>query len=51
MDNTELSCSEYEKHAATATFSKYEVWFGEWSLATDVCAMWLGAFNDANTNA
>lgn len=25
---------------------KYEVWIGEWSLATDVCAMWLGGFND-----
>ena len=28
---------------------KYEVWVGEWSLATDVCAMWLGGFNDSNT--
>lgn len=27
----------------------YEVWLGEWSLATDVCAHWLGGFNDANT--
>ena len=30
---------------------KYEVWVGEWSLATDVCATWLGGFNDANTDA
>lgn len=22
---------------------------GEWSLATDVCALWLGGFNDNNT--
>jgi len=28
---------------------KYDVWVGEWSLATDVCAMWLGGFNDNNT--
>ena len=28
---------------------KYPVWVGEWSLATDVCAMWLGGFNDSNT--
>ena len=28
---------------------KYDVWVGEWSLATDVCAMWLGGFNDSNT--
>jgi hypothetical protein len=27
----------------------FEVWLGEWSLATDVCAFWLGGFNDANT--
>lgn len=29
---------------------KYPVWIGEWSLATDVCAHWLGGFNDANTH-
>ena len=28
---------------------KYPIWVGEWSLATDVCALWLGGFNDANT--
>jgi hypothetical protein len=28
---------------------KYEVWYGEWSLATDTCAHWLGGFNDGNT--
>jgi hypothetical protein len=28
---------------------KYPVWVGEWSLATDVCAQWLGGFNDSNT--
>ena len=27
---------------------KYDVWVGEWSLATDVCATWLGGFNNAN---
>jgi len=30
---------------------KYDVWVGEWSLATDVCATWLGGFNDSNTDA
>jgi len=30
---------------------KYPVWVGEWSLATDVCATWLGGFNDANTHS
>jgi len=27
-----------------------EVWWGEWALATDNCAHWLGGFNDANPN-
>ena len=26
---------------------KYPVWVGEWSLATDHCAMWLQGFNDS----
>ena len=26
---------------------KYDVWVGEWSLATDICAMWLGGFNES----
>ena len=26
---------------------KYPVWVGEWSLATDACAMWLSGFNDS----
>merc|ERR1712051_645247 len=29
---------------------QYDVWVGEWSLASDVCALWLGGFNDANTD-
>ena len=24
----------------------YDTWMGEWSLATDTCAHWLGGFND-----
>jgi len=28
---------------------KYEVWVGEWSLATDDCAFWLGNFNDGGS--
>ena len=34
----------------TAPNVKYPVWVGEWALATDVCATWLGGFNDANTD-
>lgn len=32
-----------------AGYVKYPIWVGEWSLATDVCAHWLGGFNDSNT--
>lgn len=45
----EDSCKDYESNAGYADQFKYEVWFGEWSLATDVCAHWLGGFNDGNT--
>ena len=43
------SCDDYEQNAAYAEQFKYQVWFGEWALATDVCALWLGGFNDGNT--
>eukprot|EP00356_Strombidium_inclinatum_P002638 CAMPEP_0170478802 /NCGR_PEP_ID=MMETSP0208-20121228/254_1 /TAXON_ID=197538 /ORGANISM="Strombidium inclinatum, Strain S3" /LENGTH=480 /DNA_ID=CAMNT_0010751117 /DNA_START=15 /DNA_END=1457 /DNA_ORIENTATION=- len=42
-------CDAYTAEAAKADDFKMPVWFGEWSLATDVCAFWLGGFNDANT--
>ena len=49
MNTTQQFCDDYEKNAQTATDAiKYDVWWGEWSLATDVCATWLGGFNDAN---
>lgn len=41
-------CDSYQG-LAEAYNIKYDVWVGEWSLATDVCAMWLGGFNDNNT--
>ena len=28
----------------------YDLWMGEWSLATDTCAHWLGGFNDRQNN-
>lgn len=46
----EAFCDEYEKENKIADDIKYEVWIGEWSLATDVCAHWLGGFNDGNTD-
>lgn len=44
-------CSEYATRLSLANSVKYDIWVGEWSLATDVCALWLGGFNDANANA
>ena len=42
-------CDGYRNSLQGATDIKYDVWVGEWSLATDVCALWLGGFNDNNT--
>lgn len=42
-------CDEYGANLANAGNIKYDIWVGEWSLATDVCALWLGGFNDSNT--
>jgi len=44
-------CDEYGGNIGNALNFKYDVWVGEWSLATDVCALWLGGFNDSNTDA
>ena len=44
-------CDEYGADMSHLQEVKYPVWVGEWSLATDVCALWLGGFNDANTDA
>ena len=49
MNTVEQFCDDYESNAAYAAYIKYDVWFGEWSLATDVCATWLGGLNDGNT--
>ena len=46
-----MYCNEMEARMLVAETIKYDVWVGEWSLATDVCATWLGGFNDANTDA
>ena len=42
-------CDGYGWTLSNAKNVKYPVWVGEWSLATDVCALWLGGFNDNNT--
>jgi len=50
--NLQHYCDGYEGSLKwTADQLKYDVWVGEWALATDVCALWLGGFNDANTTA
>jgi hypothetical protein len=43
-------CDDYGGTIRNMNDIKYPVWVGEWSLATDVCAFWLGGFNDSNTS-
>lgn len=40
-------CDHYVNTLSEANLIKYDVWVGEWALATDVCAMWLAGFNDS----
>lgn len=48
---TQDACDDYETVISQqADRLKYPVWLGEWALATDVCAWWLGGFNSANTH-
>jgi glucan 1,3-beta-glucosidase len=42
-------CQDYINANEGLSEIKYDVWIGEWSLATDTCAMWLGGFNDGNS--
>jgi glucan 1,3-beta-glucosidase len=49
QDDIGKYCDSYGGDLANAQNFKAEVWIGEWSLATDVCALWLGGFNDNNT--
>jgi len=39
-------CALYQGETLKARDIKYDVWFGEWALATDNCAHWLNGFND-----
>ena len=38
----------YKVLVSAAGRVKYDVWVGEWSLATDMCGMWLAGFNDSD---
>lgn len=42
-------CQKYKAHMKLMEGHKYEVWIGEWSLATDTCAFWLDNFNDSKS--
>lgn len=46
LDQIEQLCYIAENEAARAQGIKYPVWFGEWSLGTDTCLLWIGGFND-----
>jgi|APCry1669188879_1035177.scaffolds.fasta_scaffold224724_1 hypothetical protein len=46
MFNINDYCDVYHNELKVALDIKYDVWIGEWSLATDICGHWLGGFND-----
>ena len=48
-NTTTQFCDQYKGISELAKTFSMDIWIGEWSLATDVCAMWLGGFNDGNT--
>ena len=50
LDTPGKYCDYYGGMISNAKNFKYEVWVGEWSLATDACATWLGGFNDGNVD-
>lgn len=46
MNTTQQVCDGYAQNISNNVADvKYPVWVGEWSLATDVCAMFLLGFN------
>lgn len=51
MDTVGEYCDKYKSVLLDEQIRtiKYPIWVGEWSLATDACATWLGGFNDHNT--
>jgi len=51
LGNTDVAtvCQSYKEHLEMIQGHKYEVMMGEWALATDDCAFWLGNFNDGGS--
>lgn len=49
QDSIQGYCDGYQREFEHQDLIKYPTWVTEWSLATDVCAMWLGGFNDNNS--
>ena len=43
-------CDDIGNEMSMAKQIKYDVWVGEWSLATDTCAHWLEGFNNGGTS-
>jgi len=48
-ESVDAVCQKYKDHMKMLDGHKYEVWVGEWSLATDTCAFWLDNFNDSKS--
>jgi|TARA_B110000285_G_C15043995_1_gene573304 glucan 1,3-beta-glucosidase len=46
-DTVAEACKAYDDDVSRLVgHTKYPVWVGEWSFATDNCAHWLGGFNN-----
>ena len=50
VTSSDQFCQSYYDEVGQGYWFNFDVWFGEWALATDVCAHWLGGFNDGNTD-
>lgn len=50
LNKIDQFCQDTKYFAGLADQIKYEVWFGEWALATDNCAMFLNGLNDGDPN-
>ena len=49
VDELEGYCNGISGDMRKLQSLKYDVWVGEWSLATDTCAFWLDNFNDSKS--
>lgn len=49
MGGTQEYCDMFSNEVNQTSSIKYQVWFGEWTLAADTCKQWIEGFNDGYT--